>query len=267
MDEQLKDSQLSLEIPLPTNIQQDKTVLPETNINNEQILSNIENVKQETTVLSETNIDQVSLSINNNNTTISVPLNNATIIPDNPIFIVVKDIIFSLIFSIPALRSKLTSLLDNSNLALQQILTIYNELKSKISENDLDKLKQYVCQESTRGSLTTILQTAFTNIMLDGKIDMNDSNHFLQLMYDIIILFNQENSLKQFNFTLSSDVIIFFLYFLIKCTLTLTLDNEEETNALLLLDGSFKLISIAVIPITKLKCSINPFSCCMKKNK
>ena len=101
--------------------------------------------------------------------------------------------------------------------------------------------------------------------MLDGKIDMNDSNHFLQLMYDIIILFNQENSLKQFNFTLSSDVIIFFLYFLIKCTLTLTLDNEEETNALLLLDGSFKLISIAVIPITKLKCSINPFSCCMKK--
>ena len=265
MDEQLKDSQLSLEIPLPTNIQQDNTALPETNINNEQILSNIENVKQETTVLSETNIDQVSLSINNNNTTISVPLNNVTIVPDNPIFIVVKDIIFSLIFNIPALRSKLTSLLDNSNLALQQILTIYNELKSKISEDDLNKLKQYVCQETTRGSLTTILQTAFTNIMLDGKIDMNDSNHFLQLMYDIIILFNQENSLKQFNFTLSSDVIIFFLYFLIKCTLSLTLDNEEETNALLLLDGSFKLISIAVIPITKLKCSINPFSCCMKK--
>ena len=58
MSEQLKDLQLPLEVPLSTNIQQDNTVLSETNI---------VNVKQETTVLVETNINQVSLSINNNN--------------------------------------------------------------------------------------------------------------------------------------------------------------------------------------------------------
>jgi hypothetical protein len=185
--------------------------------------------------------------------------------PDNPIFIVVKDIVFNLIFSIPALRSKLNSLLDNPNLAVQQISTIYNEISSKIPVDEIDKLRQYVCQETTRNSLSTILQKAFTNIMSDGKIDMNDANHFLQLMFDIVNFFNQENALKEFNFTLSSDVVMFFLYFLIKCILILTLDGQEETNAVSLLDGSFKLISVAVMPISKLKCSFNPFSCCMPK--
>jgi hypothetical protein len=190
--------------------------------------------------------------------------NMSVITPDNPIFIVVKDIVFNLIFSIPALRSKLNSLLENPNLAIQQISTIYNEISSKIPEDEIDKLKQYVCQESTRTSLSSILLKAFTNIMSDGKIDMNDANHFLQLMFDIVNFFNQENAIKEFNFTLSSDVVMFFLYFLIKCILILTLDGSEETNAVLLLDGSFKLISVAVMPISKLKCSFNPFSCCCK---
>jgi hypothetical protein len=189
---------------------------------------------------------------------------NMPIIPDNPIFIVVKDIVFNLIFSIPALRSKLNSLLDNPNLAIQQISNIYNEISTKIPENEIDKLKQYVCQETTRTSLCTILQRSFTNIMSDGKIDMNDANHFLQLMFDIVNFFNEENAMKEFNFTLSSNVVMFFLYFLIKCILILTLDGDEETNAVLLLDGSFKLISVAVMPISNLKCSFNPFSCCKK---
>lgn len=190
--------------------------------------------------------------------------NSMSVIPDNPIFIVVKDIVFNLIFSIPALRSKLNSLLDNPNLAIQQISTIYNEISTKIPEEEIGKLKQYVCQESTRTSLSSILQKSFTNIMSDGKIDMQDANHFLQLMFDIVNYFNQENAVKEFNFTLSSEVVMFFLYFLVKCILILTLDGEEETNAVALLDGSFKLISVAVMPLSKLKCSVNPFACCLK---
>jgi len=189
--------------------------------------------------------------------------NSMSLIPDNPIFIVVKDIVFNLIFSIPALRSKLNSLLDNPNLAIEQISLIYNEISTKIPEEEITKLKQYVCQESTRTSLSSILQKAFTNIMSDGKIDMQDANHFLQLMFDIVNYFNQENAVKKFNFTLSSEVVMFFLYFLVKCILILTLDGEEETNAIALLDGSFKLISVAVMPVSKLKCTFNPFACCL----
>ena len=218
------------------------------------------------------NLTQIKGNNNQSNSNTVNPLSVSTsgplvqhimpIIPENPIFIVVKDIVFNLIFSIPALRSKLNSLLDNPNLAIQQISVIYNEISTKIPENEIDKLKQYVCQESTRTSLSSILQRAFTNIMSDGKIDMNDANHFLQLMFDIVNFFNQENAIKEFNFTLSSDVVMFFLYFLIKCILILTLDGDEETNAVSLLDGSFKLISVAVMPISKLKCNFNPFSCC-----
>ena len=76
--------------------------------------------------------------------------------------------------------------MDNPNLAVQQISSIYNEISTKIPEDEIDKLKQYVCQESTRSSLSSILQKSFTNIMSDGKIDMNDAYHFLQLMFDIV---------------------------------------------------------------------------------
>lgn len=250
MNEQLKNLQLP-------NLGQTHYV-----VQNRSVLSDINPV-----IVKGNNIQSNNHAVNPLSVSTSGPVveHIMTAIPDNPIFIVVKDIVFNLIFSIPALRSKLNSLLDNPNLAVQEISTIYMEISTKIPEDEIDKLKQYVCQESTRTSLSSILQKSFTNIMSDGKIDMNDANHFLQLMFDIVNFFNQENALKEFNFTLSSDVVMFFLYFLIKCILILTLDGDEETNAVSLLDGSFKLISVAVMPISKLKCSVNPFSCCMSK--
>ena len=123
---------------------------------------------QNRSVLAEINQVVVKGNINQANNHIVNPLSVSTSgpvvehimtsTPDNPIFIVVKDIVFNLIFSIPALRSKLNSLLDDPNLAIQQISTIYNEIITKIPVDEIDKLRQYVCQETTRNSLSTILQ-------------------------------------------------------------------------------------------------------------
>lgn len=183
----------------------------------------------------------------------------------DPMFQLVKDIVFNLIMNIPGLRSKLDNLLVQPNMAIDEISRIFGEVQSKIPTAELEKLRRYFGAEHSRNSLSGILQTAFTNIMADGKIDMNDATHFMTLIYDIITLFNQNSAEMNSEVTITGEAIMYFLYFVVKCILILTLDGEEETTAVGLLDTSFLLISVAVLPITKMKCSCNPFACCFKK--
>ena len=100
--------------------------------------------------------------------------------------------------------------------------------------------------------------------MSDGKIDLNDTNHFLTLIYNIINLFNNYTQNIDQEISLTTDTIFLFLYFTIKCTLILTLDGEEETLALGLLDTTFKLVRISIIPVSHKKCSCNLLSCFKK---
>jgi len=182
--------------------------------------------------------------------------------PDDPIVVVIKDIIFNLILNIPGLRTKLSALLDTPNLVLDEINKIFNELKQKISNQDIDNLRKYIGTETSRSSLLFILQTAFQNILADGKIDMNDTADFLKLIHDVVSLFNESSKTQDIQVTVSGEIIMEFLYFLLKCVLVLTLDDPEEAIALRLLDTSFKLLSITVSPLMKMKCSL--FSCCRK---
>ena len=182
--------------------------------------------------------------------------------PDDPIVVVIKDIVFNLILNIPGLRTKLSALLETPNLVLDEINKIFNELKQKISNQDIDNLRKYVGTETSRSSLLSILQTAFQNILADGKIDMNDTADFLKLIHDVVSLFNESSKTQNIQVTVSGEIIMEFLYFLLKCVLVLTLDDPEEAIALRLLDTSFKLLSITVSPLMKMKCSL--FSCCRK---
>jgi hypothetical protein len=182
--------------------------------------------------------------------------------PDDPIVVVIKDIVFNLILNIPGLRTKLSALLETPNLVLDEINKIFNELKQKISNQDIDNLRKYVGTETSRSSLLSILQTAFQNILADGKIDMNDTADFLKLIHDVVSLFNESSKTQNIQVTVSGEIIMEFLYFLLKCVLILTLDDPEEAIALRLLDTSFKLLSITVSPLMKMKCSL--FSCCRK---
>ena len=182
--------------------------------------------------------------------------------PNDPIVIVIKDIVFNLILNIPGLRTKLSMLLDVPDAVIDEINKIFNELKQKIPNQDIDNLRKYIGTETARSSLLSILQTAFQNILSDGKIDMNDTADFLKLIHDVVTLFNESSKTQNIQVTVSGEIIMEFLHFLLKCVLVLTLDEQEETIALKLLDTSFKLLSITVSPLMKMKCSL--FSCCCK---
>ena len=48
--------------------------------------------------------------------------------PDDPIVVVIKDIVFNLILNIPGLRTKLSALLETPNLVLDEINKIYGDV-------------------------------------------------------------------------------------------------------------------------------------------
>jgi len=192
--------------------------------------------------------------------TVVVP-NNTT----DPLFNSVKDIVFNLILQIPGLRAKLNSLLDQPNLAIQEISRVFEEIQTKIPEAEMNKLRTYISKDSSRSTLLNILMTSFQDILADGRVDINDANHFLNLIYSIVSLFNNSSQEADIDVSISSDAIMFFLYFIIKCILILCLDGPEETLAVSLLDSSFKLVSLAVLPLKGMKCKCRLFSWCNNK--
>jgi hypothetical protein len=84
--------------------------------------------------------------------------------------------------------------------------------------------------------------------MADGKIDMSDAPHFLTLIHDCITLFSADAANTNY-VALNSNTVITFLHFVLKCILILTLDEPEETAALVMLDGSFRLVKLTVLPL------------------
>jgi hypothetical protein len=168
----------------------------------------------------------------------------------------VKDVVFGMILHVPALRTKLQVILDTPSLIGAEISKVHDELRAKLTPQELEQLNAYACQDSSRRTIVSVMQTAFANIMADGKIDMNDAPHFLTLIHDCITLFSAEATNSN-SVALNSSTVITFLHFVLKCILILTLDEPEETAALVMLDGSFKLVKLTVMPllISKKWCS------------
>lgn len=165
-----------------------------------------------------------------------------------PLIGMVQDVIFAMILNVPALRTKLQVILDNPSLIGAEINKVYAELKTKLTPQELEQLNSYACQDSSRRTLGSVMQTAFANIMADGKIDMSDAPHFLTLIHDCITLFSADAANTNY-VALNSNTVITFLHFVLKCILILTLDEPEETAALVMLDGSFKLVKLTVLPL------------------
>ena len=177
-------------------------------------------------------------------TNVVTPIDNAK----PPLIGMVQDVIFAMILNVPALRTKLQVILNNPSLIGAEISKVYDELKTKLTPQELEQLNSYAGQDSSRRTIGSVMQTAFANIMADGKIDMNDAPHFLALIYDCITLFS-ENAAAGTAVALNSSTVITFLHFVLKCILILTLDEPEETAALVMLDGSFRLVKLTVLPL------------------
>ena len=166
-----------------------------------------------------------------------------------PLVGMVQDVIFAMILNVPALRTKLQVILDNPSLIGAEISKVYAELQSKLTPQELQQLNAYAGQDSSRRTLGSVMQSAFANIMADGKIDMSDAPHFLTLIHDCITLFSENATSAAASVTLNSNTVITFLHFVLKCILILTLDEPEETAALVMLDGSFRLVKLTVLPL------------------
>jgi hypothetical protein len=172
-----------------------------------------------------------------------------------------KNIIVNLILSIKQLRVKLEPILNQPNVIYAEIFKVYEGIKADFTASDIDNIESVISITSCVNEVNGIFTTAFTRIMEDGKIDMNDAVHFMTFIHQIINLFNEYTANQNFKVSLSSECILQFLYFIVKSILVLTLDGVEETNAVQMLDASVKLIKITVLPITKCKCKYFCFSC------
>jgi len=160
-----------------------------------------------------------------------------------------KDITFNLIFTIPFLRTKLNNILREPTLAINQIERVFDEFKDQLKREQLESLKKYVCEDGIRDKLNFILESGFNKILSDGKIDINDAPQFNQLVYFIIKSFNNINQGKVYRFYVSSEHVMLLLHFILKSVFILTLKGEEEQMAIGLLDTSFKLVQIEVLPL------------------
>lgn len=176
------------------------------------------------------------------------------------VFEFIKNIIINLILSIKQLRVKLEPILNEPNVIYVEIFKVYNGIKENFTVSDIDNIESIISITSCVNEMNNIFTTAFTSIMEDGKIDMNDSVHFMKFIHQIINLFNEYTMNQNFKVTLSSECILQFLYFVVKSILVLTLNGVEETTAVQMLDASVQLIKISVLPITKCKCKYFCFS-------
>ena len=176
------------------------------------------------------------------------------------VFEFLKNIIINLILSIKQLRVKLEPILNQPNVIYAEIFKVYEEVKAEFTASDIENIESVISITSCVNEVNGIFTTAFTSIMEDGKIDMNDAVHFMTFIHQIINLFNEYTANQNFKVSLSSECILHFLYFIVKSILVLTLDGVEETNAVQMLDASIKLIKITVLPITKCKCKYFCFS-------
>jgi hypothetical protein len=177
------------------------------------------------------------------------------------VFEFLKNIIINLILSIKQLRVKLEPILNQPNVIYAEIFKVYEEIKAEFTASDIENIESVVSITSCANEVNGVFTTAFTSIMADGKIDMNDAVHFMTFIHQIINLFNEYTANQNFKVSLSSECILHFLYFIVKSILVLTLDGIEEANAVQMLDASVKLIKITVLPITKCKCKYFCFSC------
>jgi hypothetical protein len=166
----------------------------------------------------------------------------------SPLVGMVQDVVLGMILHVPAMRTKLQCILDNPSLITAEIKKAHDELQTKLTPTELRQLNSYACQDSSRRTIGSVMQTAFANIMADGKIDMSDAPHFLTLIHECITLFS-ENAAAGSTVALNSNTVITFLHFVLKCILILTLDGAEEDAALVMLDGSFRLVKLTVLPL------------------
>jgi len=182
------------------------------------------------------------------------------------IFGFIKDVIFNMILCVPGLRTKLDKILKDPAFAIKEIERIFCDFKHNLTMNDLIALRKYISIENTRVKIINMMKDSFNNIMADGKIDVADAPHFIALVHNVVKMFNSLGETGGVLVSIKSETITTFIHFMLKCMVILTLDGNEEILAVGLLESSFKLITITVLPLMKKGGLFSTMCCCFRKN-
>lgn len=172
--------------------------------------------------------------------------------PSTPLVLLVSDVVIKLIFVVPALRTKLEHLLKQPTEVYARVKQLYNDIIQSAAAEDMKQLEVYLTQCTPQSSLIHVFETAFQNIFADGQVDLNDSIHFMALIHGVVTCFNKRTQTRTppTAIHVSSDCVILFLKFALKCIFALTLDDAQERQAVQLVDHSFQLLQLTVAPIT-----------------
>lgn len=159
-----------------------------------------------------------------------------------PLVNLMKDVIFHMVINVESMRSNLNKILNTPSMITIEINKCFIELKDKITQNELDKLNNSLCNDTSKTNIISVLETAFNNILHDGKIDMNDAPYFLELVHNFVTIFTTNKK----NVSVSNETIVLFLHFVLKCIIILILNNDDEQQVLNLLDKSFELVKLTI---------------------
>ena len=121
----------------------------------------------------------------------------------------------------------------------EKIYSLYTITKSKLDPNSLDKIDSYVKNINVTGKIVSFSLANIKNIIKDGKIDLNDTSYFLDI---IAAIQEQANTINQENVTLkinSNDLIELCGLFL-KIILIFTVEDP------IALDSSIKITNSAI---------------------
>ena len=139
----------------------------------------------------------------------------------------------------------------------EKIYSLYTITKSKLDPNSLDKIDSYVKNINVTGKIVSFSLANIKNILKDGKIDLNDTSYFLDI---IAAIQEQANTINQENVTLkinSNDLIELCGLFL-KIILIFTVEDP------IALDSSIKITnsSIGLLRFSMKKTSWSLKCCC-----
>jgi hypothetical protein len=195
----------------------------------------------------------------------------AVIVSPQPHILVtlVCDLILKLVFEVPSMHDKLSTLATQSASLYQQVQTLFDDVSAKLSPEDTENLTNYFASHHAQTQLFTLFRDAIQNVLADGKVDMNDAVHFITLVNRLVTLVNECDKNASQAIAISSDGVLLFLYFVLKAVLIFALDASEEKVALQLLQQAFQLVQLSVRPIdiqlSMPRCSCLPFMRCQKK--
>lgn len=136
-----------------------------------------------------------------------------------------------------------------------QVDVLIGEIKSKVKPGDINTIVTYLKSGSVIGQLVEVCMSNIQSILKDGKIDLDDTSYFLDIIRAIYTQVNAMND-NISGVKITSDNLIDICSFFIKTLMVYTItDQTESAAAVRLTNSAVELIRFSVTKTSwSLKC-------------